>query len=219
MVDGNRELPESLVARSAARRSTGKRSTPAAWQKWSRLLHVYSSMLCFLVVLFFSVTGITLNHPTWSFGNKPTRSTVSGTLPTGSYTAGKIDWLAVAEFLRAEHSLKGSVSDKRDDAAGGNITFKGPGYLADASFASLDGSYELAVEQQGFVGVFNDLHKGRDSRSSWKWLIDLSGGLLVFISLSGLLLQLFLKKRRRSAVITAASGSVVLAVLTWLALR
>ena len=32
-----------------------------------RWLHVYLSMISLAVVLFFSVTGITLNHPDWFF--------------------------------------------------------------------------------------------------------------------------------------------------------
>lgn len=45
------------------------RSANRQGQKWSRLLHVYTSMICFVVVLFFAVTGVTLNHPTWVFGS------------------------------------------------------------------------------------------------------------------------------------------------------
>ena len=33
-----------------------------------RWLHIYLSMFSLAVVLFFSVTGITLNHPDWFFG-------------------------------------------------------------------------------------------------------------------------------------------------------
>ncbi|MCB1038367.1 MAG: PepSY-associated TM helix domain-containing protein, partial [Acidimicrobiales bacterium] len=66
--------------------------------------------------------------------------------------------------------------------------------------------------------VMNDLHKGRDASSSWKWAIDLSGAILVLIALSGLLLQLVLKRRRRSAVIVASAGAVAAVVLIILTL-
>lgn len=33
-----------------------------------RWLHVYVSMLSFLTILFFAITGITLNHPEWTLG-------------------------------------------------------------------------------------------------------------------------------------------------------
>ena len=33
-----------------------------------RWIHVYTSMISLLIVLFFGLTGITLNHPKWTFG-------------------------------------------------------------------------------------------------------------------------------------------------------
>ncbi len=66
----------------------------------------------------------------------------------------------------------------------------------------------MTIEQQGFVGVMNDLHKGRDATSSWRWTIDVAGGVLVLIAASGLLLQLVLKRRRRSAIVVAALGAI-----------
>ena len=38
--------------------------------KLSRWLHIYLSMVSFAIVLFFSVTGLTLNHPSWLGGDK-----------------------------------------------------------------------------------------------------------------------------------------------------
>src|SRR5438270_7489576 len=57
---------------SAGQSSTHRRS----WQrrfnirfaKLFRWLHIYLSMFGLAAVLFFSVTGITLNHPDWFFG-------------------------------------------------------------------------------------------------------------------------------------------------------
>ena len=61
----------------------------------------------------------------------------------------------------------------------GTISYKAPGYAADLFFSVQTGDYRLIVEQQGFVGVMNDLHKGRDAPGSWKWIIDISALLLV----------------------------------------
>jgi hypothetical protein len=191
----------------------------AQGQKWMRLVHVYISMICLLIVLFFSITGVTLNHPTWTFGAGPSRSSVSGTLPATFRNGDTIDWLQVAEYLRSKHSLRGAVTDNRADASQGSITFKSAGYLADTQFDAKTGAYTLNLEQTGFLGVMNDVHKGRDTSHSWSWVIDASGVLLAVISLTGLGLQLFLKKRRRSAVVTAVAGSLLLVVLIAIALR
>ncbi len=65
----------------------------------------------------------------------------------------------------------------------------------------------------------NDLHKGRDTGSSWKWLIDASAVVLIVISLTGIVLQLVLRKRRRSAFVTAGVGSVLFLIAVWLTIR
>ncbi|MGA9596295.1 MAG: PepSY-associated TM helix domain-containing protein, partial [Acidimicrobiia bacterium] len=78
-------------------------------------------------------------------------------------------------------------------------------------------SYQLTVEQQGWVGVLNDLHKGRDTVSSWNWLVDVSGIFLVVISVTGLALQLLIRKRRRSALVVAGIGTVITLFLTVIA--
>jgi hypothetical protein len=40
---------------------------------WARTLHLYLSMLSFLAVLFFALTGLTLNHPEWFGGERMER--------------------------------------------------------------------------------------------------------------------------------------------------
>ena len=40
-------------------------------------------MISFVVILFFGLTGITLNHPNWTLGSHPSHSTDTGTLPAG----------------------------------------------------------------------------------------------------------------------------------------
>ena len=195
------------------------RSTKASVQRWARILHAYSSMICLLIVLFFSVTGLTLNHPNWTLGGHTSQVKEAGTLPPASVNGTNVDWLAVAEYLRSTYSLRGEVSDHQASGGLGTITFKGPGYLAAGSFQLATRAYTLEIESQGYVGVLNDLHKGRDTRSSWKWLIDASAILLTFISLSGFVLQLVLKARRRSALWSALGGTLVLGLLAYVAIR
>lgn len=170
-------------------------------------------MICFVVVFFFAATGITLNHPNWVFGDAGSRKTVSGALPANWRNGTTVDWLRVAEYLRTKDGVSGAVGDYRSDDTQGSINFAGPGYAADASIDVKKGTYDLTIDSQGFLAVMNDLHKGRDTGSSWKWLIDVSGGFLVLISMSGIVLQLFLRKRRRTAMLTAAAGAAIVAIL------
>lgn len=195
--------------------TTAKRAT----NKWSRLIHVYTSMAALLLVLFFGITGITLNHPTWSIGDASTSKTVTGTLPMSPMANGSVDYLTVSEFARNELGVGGQVESFDSTGSSASIRYRQPGYSADLTFSTSSGDYELVSEQQGmFWGVMNDLHKGRHAGSSWKWLIDIAGLLLVVISISGLVMQLFLRKRRTAALVVTAVGAVVMALLIWITL-
>ena len=57
-----------------------------AVQMWARRLHVYISMALLLVVLFFSVTGITLNRPELFESSKPNIQTHNLTLPSDLFS-------------------------------------------------------------------------------------------------------------------------------------
>ena len=70
--------PRSTIAASLRQKSDSllpskpparplKRRLNIRFAKLMRWLHIYLSMFSLGVVLFFSVTGITLNHPDWFF--------------------------------------------------------------------------------------------------------------------------------------------------------
>jgi uncharacterized protein len=176
-----------------------------------RWLHIYTSMVSLLVVLFFAATGVTLNHPDWLAGERTDE--VTGTLPATWKTAKGIDWLVVAEHLRTANGVHGTVADRREDDREGSLTFRAPGYSADAFIDVRDGSYKLTTSYQGAVGVLNDLHRGRDAGSAWAWLIDASGLFLVFLSLTGLGLLFYLKKVRIKGLVVMAAGAGVVILL------
>lgn len=175
-------------------------------------------MFTLLVVLFFAITGITLNHPEWVFGMEQTTTELTGTLPEGWRQGETVDWLRVAEHLRAEHGVRGTPQDYRIDEVEGALTFRGPGYSADAFIDPATGGYEMTVSELGAVGVLNDLHRGRDAGTAWKWLVDLSGVFLTLVAVTGIGILWYLKKVRTTALATMAAGVVVLVFLMRLAI-
>lgn len=189
------------------------RSAKAQWNVWLRWLHTYTSMISLLVVLFFSLTGITLNPPDWLFGGKEVQREVTGTMPAGWIKNGEVNWLTVAEELRAAQGLKGRVGDTRADGQEADISFAAPGYSADAFIDTKTGQYTVNILEQGSVAVLNDLHKGRDAGTAWKWVIDLSGAILTLVSLTGIGILLLLKKTRAQALGVMAVASVITVIL------
>jgi len=66
------------------------------------------------------------------------------------------------------------------------------------------------ITSQGFMGFVNDLHKGRDAGKTWLLLIDIAAILMVLISLTGLTLLLFIKKKRVAGIVLAVIGIIIM---------
>ena len=214
---GDDDTPDPGSSRTAEGNSTAPSTARRETHKITRWLHTYLSMISLLLVLFFGATGVTLNHPSWTFGMDGSQQTVTGTLPAGFETNGTVDFLAVSQYLQETEGVRGDAMDYTADATQGSMSFKGPGYAADVFFDVDTGAYDLTVDQQGLLAVMNDLHKGRNTGGAWNWTIDVAGGLLVAVAVSGLGLQFFLKRRRTRAYVVAGVGtllSLALIVLT-----
>lgn len=176
------------------------------WPRWVRWLHVYGSMLGLAATLLFAVTGLTLNHADWFESKEPTVRAFAGELPP-PLLADAVDKLAVAERLRATHRLQGMVTEFLVDDAQCLVVWKGPGYAADATIERADGRYRIEEQRRGLWAVLDDLHKGRDCGPVWSLVIDVSAVALAFLSITGLWLLLYLKKRRRAGLLTALVGA------------
>ncbi len=178
-----------------------------------RWLHIYLSMLGFTALMFFAITGVTLNHPTWLSGSEQRITDLAGELPAG-LLAGQVNELEVAETLRDRHGLKGRVKEFETDEFECMLVFKSPGYAADAFVDRGSGRYTVTVTASSAVAIMNDLHKGRDSGFAWSLLIDGSAILMVLMSLSGFGLLFYLKKRRVAGLLTALAGTIIV-TLVW----
>jgi hypothetical protein len=107
------------------------------------------------------------------------------------------------------------VEEFRVDDAECVVSFRAPGSAADAFIDRRTGAYTLSVAHDGLVAVLNDLHKGRHSEPVWSWVIDLTAGLMVFVSFSGLVLLFYVRRRRRAGLALAVLGAVITVVLAW----
>ncbi|MFZ5999571.1 MAG: PepSY-associated TM helix domain-containing protein [Bacteroidota bacterium] len=180
---------------------------------WTRWLHIYLSMVSFATLLFFAATGITLNHTEWIEGQQVVEQ-VSGELET-KWLGTVVDELKIVEALRNNHQIRSPLSAFTTDETECSVSFKGPGYTADGFIDRETGSYELTITRSGWVAVMNDLHKGRDSGTTWSLFIDISAVLMIIVSLTGFLMIFFLKKKRVSGLLLAILGGLAMVVLYW----
>jgi|GEM_PF-73276 len=203
-----------LPARGAASTATASDRAKRTTQRWARWLHVYTSMVALVVVLFFGLTGLSLNHPEWTFGTEVTTTTDQGVLGVPPVSpSGDVDFLSISEHARDVLGVHGTVESFSATAGRAAITYTDPAYRADLVVDVAAGTYDLAVEQQGWVAAVNDLHRGSDTGSAWRWVIDAAAAFLVVVAVSGLAIQLVMRKRRSSALVAAGAGGALLVSL------
>jgi len=194
-----------------------------------RWLHIYLSMFGLASVLFFSATGLTLNHPDWFFAGAVRRVEAEGRIdprwlhldtpaPSSreeqeSDPSSGVARLEIVEHLRGAHGIRGALAEFRAEEAECLVTFKGPGYAADAFIDRASGRYTVSQTYHGVLAVINDLHKGRDTGPAWSALIDVSAVLMTLISLTGLVLLFYLKLRRVPGLAVTLIGAVVVAAV------
>lgn len=205
-MENNSKPPAAKPKKSYERNFLLKKRT-ASFSRW---LHLYLSMFSFIVVLFFAVTGLTLNHTEW-FDGKEVENKFEGKLPVewvNNADTSQIKKLEIVELLRKQYHITGYVSDFYIQDGECSVAFKGPGYSAGAFINREDGTFQLTELKLGVFAVLNDLHKGRDSGKGWSLLIDISAIFLTIVSLSGLVMLFFLKKKRVAALAIALIGGV-----------
>ena len=176
----------------------------------ARTLHIYLTMFAFLLMTFFAVTGLTLNHEDWIAGEpRTTRRAIQ--LPAALLR--EPDKLGIVEFLRTNGGALGAVSTFDADSASIHVELKGPGRQTDAEIDRKTGQATVVVEGKGLVIRLDDLHRGKDAGGSWSILIDATAVLLLIGSITGILMWFALPRRRRLGLAALAVGTIVVAVV------
>ncbi|MFK7160675.1 PepSY-associated TM helix domain-containing protein [Marinospirillum sp. MEB164] len=186
-------------------------------QRWVRPLHTYSSMLMLFILLFFTITGITLNNRHWLPQPAPPQEME---LPLPEIWHNQLTLQAdktrlsadLWRWLRQQEGLPdGEVSvDWPADEPLLSLDIKRPGgyTLVEVDLEEAQIWYEH--HRLGWWAVLNDLHMGRNSGQLWSWFIDLSALVMLLFTLTGLWLILFNPKRRRPSLVLSGLGTLVM---------
>jgi len=173
-------------------------------------------MALLLVVLFFAITGITLNRPALFVAEKPDVEQRTLSIPE-QLLFPDVNKAALLNYLAEEGKLSGKPSQMeiyRDVEDGelleGEIAlnYKGPGYNGTVFIDMLSQQAEIESSHYGVVAVLNDLHKGRNSGAIWAWFIDISALLMVLFVLTGVFLLVPKKKSFSTGMKWTAFGSL-----------
>ena len=176
--------------------------------KWFRTFHVYLTLVALVLLLFFAVSGFMLNHAEWFEAANPTVTKETGIVPA-SVLAG--DRLTVVEYLRSKYHAAGEVTDyqaREDEIA---VQFRLPGRQTDTRITKAGGAIEVTHETRGLYGVVADMHRGKDAGVVWKLVIDAMAILVVAATVTGFVMWLGLRTRRKAGLLALAASAVAVA--------
>ena len=181
------------------------------FKKWTRTVHIYISMLGLLALIFFSFTGIMLNHEEWFGFAEPRIAKKEGTLPEA--TAPEPDKLVIVEKLRKDFGATGALDSFEIENDHLAVVFKSPGRRSEAQLTRADGHAEVTLETHGFNGRLAELHRGTEAGSGWRLIIDASAVLLLVTSLTGVALWCLVPKWRPLGLVAVAVSILVCAAV------
>jgi hypothetical protein len=178
-----------------------------------RVWHGYLSLIAFAWLLFFAITGILLNHPTWLAGQTSVMQDTPVQLQPAQLAAVRANSdpaRAAVELLRGSLKLQGLVSSA--DVVGDDVfvRMKGARGSSDLRLNLKSGAGSASVETFPLPAALNQLHRGESAGAVWRGFIDVAGALLAISSILGLLLYLTLKMRVRLALVLVGGGLAVM---------
>ncbi|OMH34025.1 hypothetical protein BGP75_11705 [Motiliproteus sp. MSK22-1] len=175
-------------------------------------------MLMLLIMLFFTVTGLTLNHRDW-LPDPPALQVQELLLPAvlqdseAWYQDPLSQAVHMREWLRTSQGIYGvEVSyDWQTDEQLLLIDMKRPGGYSLVEVQPATGVLVLENQDYGVIAILNDLHMGRYSGTVWRVFIDISALLMLLFTLTGLWLVLPQKKRRQRLLYISGLGMAIMA--------
>lgn len=183
----------------------------------SRYVHGWLSAFAFLTLLFFSVTGLLLNHPEW-FEPAKTEQTTQLILPESILKSIKQQENpsdTILNYVRQQQNVVGRYqsSEVMDNEV--MIRLESPAGATDIWVMADTGETEITQKPASTVSMLNDLHRGKNSGLAWSWLIDISAIIVIALSLVGYILFLSIKTRLVTHLVLTAVSLALIILLIW----
>jgi hypothetical protein len=182
---------------------------------FSRLIHVYVSMALLSLLLFFSVTGITLNHPEWFRDSKADVVERALMIDLSMIKNPPLTPLQIVNVSTAiEQKLSVSLNNTILESSQDELFFsiKRAGKNTAITLDLVSGELFFEETDYGWWALMNDLHKGRNTSVFWGWIIDITSLLCILFALSGFILAM--PQRRFNRTLTLSLTVTVAMIFT-----
>ncbi|QEL65012.1 hypothetical protein OTERR_15360 [Oryzomicrobium terrae] len=193
----------------------------AGWLKTLHHWHWISSAVCLLGMLLFSVTGITLNHAA-DIAARPQVEQRTAQLPAELLTTLERNQAtaplpaALQPWLRDTLAVNAAGREAEWSADEVYLPLPRPGGDAWLRIDRASGAVEYERTDRGWVSYLNDLHKGRNTGTAWRWFIDIFAAACLMFSLTGLLILKYHAGNRPATWPVVGLGVVIPALLVLL---
>jgi hypothetical protein len=190
-----------------------------AFYRLCRMLHAYLSAFAFLALIFFSATGLLIDHPEW-LQAKPSEREVKLIVPAAFLAqakAAKDPDGALAAAVARMTPLVGAYRSGEIDDGQADLRFEGVKGSSTVMLDVASGQADVTVDRSTALEVMGDLHRGKNATLPWRLVIDASAVLVLTLSMIGYVLFFSLRFRlRTSLILTAVSLAALGAVFVWL---
>ena len=197
-----------------------KPSRKSFWLKQLHTWHWMSSAISLIGLLLFALTGFTLNHAAEIEANPKTEQhaaqlpppLLKQVAPDDAPDAKKPLPPAIASWIEGHFPLRaeGTAEWSADEIY---LSLPRPGGDAWVSIDRASGAVTSEISSRGWIAYLNDLHKGRNAGSAWKWFIDIFAFACLVFALTGLVLLWLHSKKRRSTWPIVAAGLAIPALI------
>ena len=203
-----------------------KKKKKTFWLKQLHSWHWISSAISLIGLLLFAFTGITLNHAA-DVEASPQTVEKSATLP-----APLLKQVAPDNRPDAKKPLPTPIAAWVEKEIGARATGEAE-WSADEIYLALPrpgGDGWVSIDRQsgavtsestsrGWISYLNDLHKGRNTGTVWKWFIDIFAVACFVFAMTGLLLLQLHAAKRPSTWPIVGAGLIIPTVLILLFLH
>jgi hypothetical protein len=176
--------------------------------------HGYLSAFAFLMLMFFSATGILLNHPDWLVGAESEPQTARAQIQAADIAAARASTdpaAALGALAAHQMALLGVYASGDVDSREALLRFEGVKGMSTVTLDLRTGEAQARLQKADAVTMLNDLHRGKNVGAAWAAIIDISGVLILILSLIGYILFFSMRFRFRTAMILTAVSVIGLA--------
>ena len=201
-------MPPRAPVANAGGSSTGQ------FYRQCRIWHGYLSAFAFLALIFFSITGLLLNHPEWFTGPRPAPVERTIVIPREELAVAlrtPEPAQALAEAVSRLTALRGAFKDGEILDGKALIRMQGVSGNSDVTVDLADGRAEVSLQQTDAITMLNQLHRGTNAGPVWRALIDATAVIVLALSLVGYVLFFSLRFRLKTSLLLTGASLLILA--------